>query len=113
VFDPPRAVEVLIFEVRADAVERWLTADHELWTLAEAARFPALVDKEIWLGPEGPWRKVTVVITWTSLEAWRAVDMAWVEGQERRFAEVVGAGSYRLVSAPHEVEQFHKINEYR
>jgi uncharacterized protein (TIGR03792 family) len=112
-FDPPLAVEQLVFEVATDAFDAWRAADHEYWTLAEAERFPFLRTKEMWVSRQGPICRVTIVITWDSLEAWQSIDPAWVEDQERRFSEAVGAGNYRLVAAPHETEQFFKISEYR
>ena len=50
---------------------------------------------------------------WESVEAWHSIDAAWLDEQERRFAEAVGADAYRLVAAPHEERQFHKVSEYR
>jgi uncharacterized protein (TIGR03792 family) len=112
-FDPPLAVEVLVYEVRADAYERWKAAEYEYWTLGEAERFPFYVGKETWLARGDEFHRVTIVIYWESVEAWHSIDSGWLEEQERRFAEVVGADAYRLVAAPHEQEQFHKISEYR
>lgn len=112
-FDPPLAVEVLVYEVRASAYERWKAAEFEFWTKGEADRFPFFVSKETWLARGEEWHKVTIVIHWTSVEAWYSIDPVWLDEHERAFAEVVGADNYRLVSAPHEIEQFHKISEYR
>jgi len=41
------------------------------------------------------------------------LDPAWIDEQERRFAEVVGADNYRLVHEGHAVDQYDKISEYR
>jgi uncharacterized protein (TIGR03792 family) len=112
-FDPPLAVEVLVHEVRADAYERWKQADHEFWTIAEAELFPAYAGKEVWLSPGGEFHKVTMIIYWNDLDAWQSIDPAWIEEQERRFSEVVGADNYRLVSESHHVEQYYKVSEYR
>ena len=112
-FDPPLAVEVLVYEVRADASERWKSAEYEYWTIGEAERFPFYVGKETWLARGAEWHKVTIVIYWESVEAWHSIDPAWLDEQERRFATVVGADCYRLVSGPDQHEQFHKISEFR
>jgi uncharacterized protein (TIGR03792 family) len=111
--DPPLAVEVLVYEVRADAYERWKAAELEYWTTAEADRFPFYAGKETWLCPGEEVHKVTIVIYWESLEAWRSVDPDWLAEQERQFAEVVGADSYRLVHEGHLVDQYFKVSEYR
>ena len=110
-FDPPFAVEVLTYEVRADAYERWKAAEFELWTKGEADRFPFYVGKETWLRRGAEWHTVRVVIYWESREAWFSIDPGWLDEQERRFAEIVGADNYRLVDESDEA--FHKISEYR
>jgi hypothetical protein len=62
--DPPPAVEVLVYEVRASAYETWKAAEHEHWTKAFADRFAFFVGKETWLCPGNEWHRVTVVIFW-------------------------------------------------
>ena len=109
----PLAVEHLVYEVRADAYERWKAAEHEYWTLGEADRFPFYAGKETWLCQGDPFHKVTIIIYWDSVEAWHGIDAAWLAEQERRFAEVVGADRYRLVHEGHTVDQYYKVSEYR
>jgi uncharacterized protein (TIGR03792 family) len=111
--DPPPAVEVLVYEVRASAYETWKAAEHEHWTKAFADRFAFFVGKETWLCPGNEWHRVTVVIFWETVEQWHGIDRAWLEEQERRFAAVVGADNYRLVADGHSVHQYVKISEYR
>ena len=112
-FDPPLAVEQLVFEVATGALDAWLAADFEYWTKVEADLFPFLRTKEVWVSRGAAVCRVTVVITWDGLEAWKSIDPAWIDAQERRFSDAVGADNYRLVSAEHEVEQYYKISEYR
>ena len=112
-FDPPLAVEVLVYEVRADAFERWKAAEFEYWTLGESERFPFYVGKETWLCRGDEHHRVTLVIYWESVEAWHSIDPAWLEEQERRFAEDVGAHNFRLVAGPDLSEQYLKISEFR
>jgi uncharacterized protein (TIGR03792 family) len=112
-FDPPLAVEVLVYEVRVDAYQRWNDAEFEYWTLGEADRFPFYVGKETWWCPGEEWHTVTLVIYWESHEAWFSIDPGWLDEQERRFAEVVGADNYRLVRGGDVTERHYKISEYR
>lgn len=112
-FDPPHAIEVMVFEVRDDALDAWLAADHEFWSVAEAERFPFYVGKETWVRPGEGLHEVTVVITWSDRGAWEAIDRGWVEEQERRFADAVGADAYRVVAEPHLAAQYLKVSEYR
>ena len=112
-FDPPLAVEQLVFEVVTTALDAWLAADFEHWTRVEADLFPFLRTKEVWVSRGETICRVTVVITWDSLEAWQSIDPVRIEEQERHFSGAVGADSYRLVSAEHETAQFYKVNEYR
>ena len=109
----PLAVEHLVYEVRAEAYETWKAADYEFWTRGEADQFPSFRGKDIWL-QKGEWYKITILIYWDSFEDWFAIDHGWIDRQEQRFAEVVGADNYRLVYAGHETpDRFYKISEYR
>lgn len=112
-FDPPLAVEQLVYEVRAEAFEKWKAAEFEFWTKGEADRFPFFLGKETWVckGPE--FHKVTIIIYWTSVEDWYSIDKDWLEEQERQFAEVIGADNVRLVGEGHLVDQYYKVSEYR
>ena len=112
-FDPPLAVEHLVYEVRAEAYERWKAAEFEMWTKGEADRFPFFVGKETWLA-KGEIYRVTIVIYWSSIEAWSSIDPEWLEAQEQAFAEMVGPDTVRLVYAGHEGgDQYFKVSEYR
>ena len=111
--DAPLAVEHLVFEVQADAFETWKAAEFEFWTKGLADRFPSFAGKETWVAKRDGIFKVTVVIYWTSVEEWHAIDPVWLEEHERRFAEVVGADNVRLVSEGHTVDQYYKMSEYR
>lgn len=113
VIDPPQAVEHLVFEVRTDAFERWKEAEFEFWTKGEADRFPFFLGKETWVCPGPEWTKVTIIIYWTSVEDWYSIDPEWLAEHERKFAEVVGADTVRLIGEGHLVDQYHKISEYR
>lgn len=112
-FDPPHAVEVMVFEVRTDALEAWLAADHAIWTIPESERFAFYVDKEVWVSPGDEESRVTVVITWSDEEAWRAIDRDWVAAQQERFDAAVGADTYRLVHEEHEVRSHYRVSEFR
>ena len=112
-FDPPLAVEHLVYEVRAEAFETWKAAEFELWTRGEADRFPFFRGKETWVARGTEHHRVTIVIYWDSFDEWFGIDPVWLEEQERRFADIVGADNYRLVYAAHETERPEKISEYR
>ena len=112
-FDPPHAVEVMVFEVRTDRLDAWLAADHALWTIPESERFPFYVDKEVWVSPGEEETRVTLVITWSDEVAWKAIDPVWVAAQQARFDEVVGAETYRLVHEEHEVRAHYRVREFR
>ena len=112
-FDPPHAVEVMVFEVRSDTVDGWLEADHEIWTLPESERFEFYVDKDVWVSPGTEWTRVTLVITWSDEAAWKAIDPDWVAAQQEFFDEVVGADTYRLVHEAHEVRARYRVRSFR
>jgi uncharacterized protein (TIGR03792 family) len=113
-FDPPLAVERLVYEVKREAFERWQAVELEMWTKGEADRFPFFLGKETWLQKGEDVYRVSVVIYWESIEAWQSIDPAWLDQQEAAFAEAVGADNVKLVYANFEHgEQYYKISEYR
>ena len=112
--DPPLAVEHLVYEVRASVFDHWRATEFEMWTKGEADRFPGFVGKETWVKDLGEWRQVSIVIYWRTLDDWLGIDPAWLDAQEARFAEIVGADNVRLVSAGHDDgHHWFKISEYR
>lgn len=113
-FNPPLAVERLVYEVRPEAYERWKAVEFEMWTKGEADRFPFFLGKETWLQKTDDVYRVTVIIYWQSLEEWRAIDPEWLDQHEAAFAAAVGAENVTLVYANFEHgEQYYKISEYR
>lgn len=113
-FDPPLAVEQLVYEVRASAWEVWKAAEFEYWTLGEADRFPALLGKEMWRQDLGEWYRVSIVLYWRTLDDWLGIDHAWLESVEASLVARVGADTYRLVHAGHETgAHWFKVSEYR
>ena len=113
-FDPPLAVEHLVYEVKTAAFEKWKAAEFEFWTRGEAERFPFYRGKETWLQQNGDVCLVTIIIYWNSVQEWHSIDSAWLDETERQFSAVVGAENYRLVFAAHAAgQQSFKISEYR
>ena len=113
-FEPPLAVEQLIYEVDEAAFETWKSAEFDIWTKGEADRFAFYRGKETWLERRGGSYLVTIIIYWDSVEQWHSIDPEWLEATERHFEEVVGAGNHRLVSGPHLADRrVFKISEYR
>lgn len=113
-FDPPIAVEQLVFEVRASAFKAWKAAEHTTWTTGEGDRFPALLRKETWLQDLGEWYRVSIVIYWRTLDDWLGIDQEWLDATEASFAQTVGADNVRLVHTGHDTgAHYFKISEYR
>ena len=112
-----RPVEVLVFEMDPAHVEEFLTIDHDVWTLGEAAclgedRVPFL-SKEVWLDDAHP-GQVTLVFIWESQELWDRVGETSLQHSlqaefDQRFPHPV-----RLISAPHEDSHFgiHRISRF-
>jgi uncharacterized protein (TIGR03792 family) len=112
--DERRPVEVLVFETDPAHVDEFLTIDHEIWTLGEAAtpgtdRLPFL-SKEVWLDDAHPGR-ITLIFVWESTQAWDHVGQPGLQAElQMRFDERF-THEYRLVRALHE-ESDHGIHRW-
>lgn len=111
--DPPLAIEQLVFEVRTEVFATWQEVEFEMWTLALADRFPALLHKETWVQDLGDWKRVSIVIHWRTLEEWLGIDPVWLEAQEAAFSQRIGPDNVRLVGWGHETgAHYRKISDY-
>jgi uncharacterized protein (TIGR03792 family) len=114
VLDSPVAVEQLVFEVRAGAVDLWTSTEFEMWTKGLADRCPGLLSKEVWMQDRGEWFRMSVVIYWRTLDEWQGIDTAWLEANEAAFIDIVGADNVRFIHAGHDTgSHYFKISEYR
>ena len=89
-------VEKLRFEVPAEALEAFLTRDHDVWTafLAGCAGF---VDKQVWINDYES--TVVMIIRWTSRQLWKSVDaatVARVDGDMGEFSFAPTCTEYRV-----------------
>lgn len=71
-----RPVEILIFQVDPNDVAPFLQADHDVWTLGEAASLAGdeipFLSKEVWLNQNRP-GEITIVFIWPDQATWDAV----------------------------------------
>jgi uncharacterized protein (TIGR03792 family) len=109
ILNKPQAVEQLIFQMRPEAVERWLALDHEIWSRG-LAKWPGYVRKEIWQSLEHPGR-LTVTIYWDDYDAWKAVDSKWLAEVDEEFTRRFAPEKAEIIGAPHEVDQNFLIAE--
>ena len=108
-YDPPMAIEQLVFEVDPEHLARWLEIDHEIWT-AGLAECEGFAGKEAWLHGDRP-GEVTMVIYWTSLECFESVDRAWIARIDEAFTRAVGDVEWKLIKVKHHEDQYFKVNE--
>lgn len=103
--DEHRPIEILVFRVEPGDVDAFLTVDHEVWTLGEAATPGAtevpFLSKEVWLDDARP-GEITIVFVWPDRAAWDEVGRPEFQRQltdafERRFDR-----PYELVRAIHD-----------
>jgi uncharacterized protein (TIGR03792 family) len=90
-------IEWLKFQVPAAQREFFIQVDEEIWTAA-LAKYPGFMGKEVWLTADNP-NEVVCVIQWQSLDAWKSIPADVVEATEKRFAEQMGAGTYKLTES--------------
>ena len=109
VHDERRPVEVLVFQVDPDDVEQFLSVDHEVWTLGEAASLGGseipFLSKEVWLNDERP-GEVTIVFVWPDQARWDAVGADVIQQRLTREFEQRFPRPFELVRAVHEEQSF-------
>ncbi|MEL6892276.1 MAG: TIGR03792 family protein [Actinomycetota bacterium] len=107
-------VEVLVFRVDPDHVDRFLEIDHEVWTLGEALlpgfdQIP-FRSKEVWLDDTRP-GVITLVFVWESHEDWDRVGATDVQDRlQSEFDERFGH-PVELLRAYHD-ESDHGIHRW-
>ncbi len=106
----PQAVEQLVIEVHPpSAVERWLEADHEVWSKGLAIE-PGYVRKEVWQSRERPGR-LTVNIYWKDMASWKSVSTERLVELDRACNEMLAPFTAEIVEEPHLVDQNFLIAE--
>ena len=111
-FEKPQAVERLVFQVKPERLAEWLALDHEIWTLGEAHRSPALLRKEIWLNEAVP-GEVHCIIFWSDIHLWMSIDPQWLAETEKTFVDRFGGEDFRFVRSDHgDGIQCFKISEF-
>lgn len=90
-------VEWLKMQVAEELRETFIQKDEAIWTAA-LAKYPGFLGKQVWINPEKP-EEIVLVIHWADLEAWKSIPADVAEATEKRFAEQMGAGTYKLVEA--------------
>jgi len=110
-FAKPLAVEELIMRIRPDLLEKWIELDHQIWTKG-LAEWPGFAGKELWLSGMVP-GEVTVIVYWTDLDLWKAIDEEWLERTDKQVFDILGKENIEYVEARHSVNQKYKVIEYR
>ncbi|MBI9104506.1 MAG: TIGR03792 family protein [Spirochaetales bacterium] len=102
------AVEILRFTMNPDLQERFLKADHDIWTIA-LSKEDGFISKDVWINKKKP-GEITTVIYWESLEKWSAIDHKTLERVDREFNDFMGEGSFSL-EAMHEGNDYYCVRE--
>ncbi len=110
-FEKPLAVEELIMRIRPDLLDRWMELDHEIWTKG-LAEWPGFAGKELWLSGNVP-GEVTIIVYWTDLDLWKAIDAEWLERMDRQVFDILGEENIEYVEARHCANQKYKVAEFR
>ena len=106
-----QAVEYLVFEVKPELKDRFIEAEHQIWTKILDS-FPGLISKEIWINDLKP-NEVTVVIYWNSFEEWKAIPEEVLKEVEQEFDDFFGEENYSFKEARHENNRWYKVSEYK
>ncbi len=90
-------IEWLKVQVIPELREKYIQKDEEIWT-STLAKYPGYLGKQVWIDSQAN-DKVVLVIHWADREAWKSVPAAELEATERRFAQAVGQGTYKIIEA--------------
>jgi uncharacterized protein (TIGR03792 family) len=89
-------IEWLKFQVSEELREKFIQTDEAIWTAA-LAKHPGYLGKQVWINPKKP-DQVVMIIHWETLEAWKSFPADIAEATEKRFAEQMGAETYKLLA---------------
>ncbi len=88
-------IEWLKFRVSPAHRQRFLEADHAVWTAA-FADYPGFLGKQVWSPPQEP-DILVIIVQWDSRAVWQAFPGDRVAALNRQFDDQVGADNYQLL----------------
>ncbi len=98
-------IEWLKFQVSEELRETFIQKDEAIWTTT-LAKHPGFLGKQVWINAHKA-DEVILVIHWANVHAWKSIPPNVLEATEKRFAEQMGAGTYKIVeAAEHQVRKF-------
>lgn len=111
ILDKPYAIEELVFKTDPENIENFIKIDYEIWTkkLSENKSF---LRKEVWISKTIP-GEIRTVIYWSDYEEWKSFDHVALMETGKLFDEKIGIENYSFVDAPHDKNQFYKVNFVR
>lgn len=86
--------------VRPDLRDRFLEKDEEIWTAGLAA-MDGFLGKEVWQGGEPG--EIVLVVRWQSVEHWKGIPKARLDGLDERFRRELPEGHEIVETRNYEV----------
>lgn len=105
-FEKGQAVEILRFTVTEELVERFITLDHDIWTI-ELSKVDGFIAKDVWINKLKPC-EITTIIYWESLEKWKAIDHDFLAETDAYFNSCIGVENF-TIEGLHENNDYHRI----
>jgi uncharacterized protein (TIGR03792 family) len=81
-------IEYLTVDVPLEWHDRYLAADHEIWT-AFLQTCPGYVEKQVWRSPMHP-EQFVQIIQWQTRAFWKAIDPKELARTEQAFETALG-----------------------
>lgn len=98
-------IEWLKFRLNAEAREKFIQKDEEIWT-ATLAKYPGFLGKEIWIDPNVA-EEIAIVIRWQTRENWKEVPSDVLAETEQKFSQAMGEDRYQMIeTGEYQVRKF-------
>lgn len=97
-------IEWLTFEMAPANRQAFIEVDTEIWTAA-LRRYSGFISKEVWLDPTLD-KTVTLVIRWSTREAWKAISESDLAEISERFDQAIGFTYQMIESREFQIRRF-------
>lgn len=111
VHSPGLFIEELIFQVKPELVERYVTLEYEIMA-KELAKLDGFDSWQIWESKTNP-GEVTSLYFWKDYESYQNIDQQWLFQKKDEITEAFGAGNLTFVKAGHETNRRYQLRSIK
>lgn len=110
-YDKAPYIEELVFRVKPELLEQYVSLNGSHWIPALSAR-KGFLGGELWVGEEGT-GEVAVIYFWEHYEDFTGLDQEWLAGMKRKAGEAMGEGNVVFIGQMQASKKKYKLCECR